>query len=218
MPRKPPQKNVVIVDPLSAADVTTTPYLPATTTIMTSDAQSSSEVSTLATSPRPVPESELTPEQRRIRELEDQLAREQGKKDPEIEYEQAVRPGATENILIHFLEDGFTALNHVWYRGQELEFQPNGQSYKDTCDRNGRSWLELRDNEFAQVEKYGRIMFRTGPWPGKALTDAAKLSVQRPLRVVGGDQSVPPPTVEELEAAERAEAKRQRAAPRLPVR
>lgn len=165
---------------------------------------------------RPAPESQLTQEQRRIRELENQLALERGKKEPEVELDVPANPGDGSNIVIHFLEDGFTALGQTWVRGQELEFEPDSQAYRDTCDRHGRSWLELRNNEFEQVDRWGVIMFRNGPWPGKPLTAAAEVPFE-PVR--GSDGSiVRPPSVEELEAAAAAEAKRRRAAPRLPAR
>src|SRR3954453_22291669 len=102
---------------------------------------------------RPKPDAELTPEQRRIRDLENQLALERGKKDVEPELETVTADNA-ETIVIHFLEDGLTSLGKVWPRGQELEFVRGGQAYRDTCDRQGRSWVELRDNEFAQVERF----------------------------------------------------------------
>lgn len=158
---------------------------------------------------RPVPEAQLSPEQRRIRELEDTLAKERGRKDPEPELDTAT-PGADGNILIHFLEDGFTALGNVWYRGQELEFDLNGGAYADTRDRNGRSWLELRDDDMAQIRRYGKVMFRSGPWPGLKLSEAdvAFESLKGAAK----------PSDADLANAERAEAARNRAAPRLPTR
>lgn len=168
-------------------------------------------ISTTTTSIRPVPDSELTPEQLRIRELENMLALERGKKDVEPEFEAPAVPGNPDNILIHFLEDGFTALGQVWFRGQELEFEPNSAAYRDTCDRNGWSWLELRNDEFAQADRWGRIMFRNGPWPGKPYQAAAKLTWK------AGNTSVEPPTESELAKADAAERRRRRAAPRLPV-
>lgn len=168
---------------------------------------------------RPVPESQLNPEQRRIRDLENQLALERGKKEPEIELAEPTRPGANENILIHFLEDGFTALGQIWRRGQELEFEPNSPAYQDTVDRFGWSWLELRLDEFQQVDRYGKVMFRVGPWPGKTYAEVAKLATFEPLKSLKEGTSPPQaPTEEELQAAERAELKRRRAAPRLPMR
>lgn len=159
---------------------------------------------------RPLPEDQLTEDQRKIRYLQDQLARERGAKDPELELEPPAQPGAEHNVLIHFLEDGFTALGSVWYRGQELEFEPGSGAYRDTVDRNGWSWLSLAGDDFAQVERYGKVYFRPGPWPGKALTAAATQPYDTP--------GAPKPSEEELERAEKSEAKRRRAAPRLPVR
>lgn len=170
------------------------------------------EVETAAPDAAPA-ERELTPEEQRIKELEYQLSLLAGKKDVEPEVEEISLPGAEGNIVIHFLEDGFTALGNVWYRGQELEFEPGSQAYKDTFNRRGQSWLDLRNDEFAQVERWGRIVFRNGPWPGKRYVDAASVSFEKVLSTDGS--SVKPPTEEELAAAEKAEARRRRAAPRL---
>jgi hypothetical protein len=164
----------------------------------------------------PKPERELTAEQRRIRELEDQLAKVLGSKEPDIELEAPKQPGNRENILIHILEDGFTALGHVWFRGQEIEFEPGSPAYNDTVDRTGWSWLALRDDEFGQVERWGKIMFRSGPWPGKSYTDAAGVPYDQ-VRDKNGNL-LPPPGEDELAAAAAAERKRNRAAPRLPLR
>lgn len=158
---------------------------------------------------RPVPEAELSPQGQRIRELEHQLALERGKKDPEIAEPD---PGAVEglgddtNIVIHILEDGFTHAGKVWYRGQELEFVPGSQQWRETCDRTGRSWLDLRGDEFAQVERWGKVMFRNGPWPGRSYLDAAKELF---------DGVAGTPDEEQLRAAQQAEARRRRAVPSL---
>jgi len=168
-----------------------------------------------APAPRPAPESTLTPEQRRIRDLENQLAVERGRKDPEPELEEPAEPGAQGNILIHFVAEGFTALGMVWRRGQELEFVPGSPAYRDTCDRFGRSWLELRDNEQAQVERFKEVKFRSGPWLGKSYAEVASAHFER-LKPLQDGQSLAP-TEQELRQAALAEARRNRAAPRLPV-
>jgi len=163
---------------------------------------------------RPVPESQLNPEQRRIRDLENQLALERGRKDPEPELE-PVAPGTAGVIRIHFVADGFTALGSVWYRGQELEFAPGSRAWADTCDRFGRSWLDLRDSPAAQEERFGEVKFRSGPWPGKTYRDASTARFDGLTPLKEGQRLIPDEA--ELAKAEQAEQRRRRAAPRLPV-
>ncbi len=159
---------------------------------------------------------DLTPDQVRIRELEDLLARERGRKDPERQVERPKVAGKG-TILIHVLHNGFTANGQVWYRGQELEFDRQSRSYTDTLDRTGASWLDLRGDDFAQVERYGEVMFRAGPWPGKAYVDAASAEFE-PLKALGGEGSVGRPTVEELARAQQLEQQRARGVPRFAMR
>lgn len=153
---------------------------------------------------------ELTPEQQEIKFLRDRLAQSEGKKEYEPEVEEIATPGAEENILIHFLEDGLTVNGRVMYRGDELEFDPRSKAYKDTFDRRGRTFLDLRHNEFAQVDRWGKIMFRNGPWPGKTYADGS----YEALKAERGDGSLRPPTAEEIERAEKL--RKRRAAPHLP--
>lgn len=159
---------------------------------------------------RPAPDSALSADQLRIRELEHRLALAEGKKDVLGEAEIA-EPGP-DNIVLHFLEDGLTALGQVWMRGQELEFAPGSRAFEDTKDRTGKSWVSLVDDEFAQVSKWGKVMFRRGPWPGKTYADGT----YEVLGQVGGTGTVPAPTQTELAVATEAERARRRAAPTLP--
>lgn len=162
--------------------------------------------------PAPPVELTLTADQIMIRELRNQLALERGKKDGEPQLDPVAQPGDQENILIHFLEDGLTAGGQVWYRGQEIEYEPGSRAYQDTFDRLGRSWLDLRNDEFAQVERWGKVMFRTGPWPGKKLSEA-KVEFEKVRNDRG--EVVASPSAEDLAKFEAAEAKRRRAAARL---
>ena len=114
---------------------------------------------------RPKPESQLTPAEKKIRDLQDQLAR---KKAQEIEnaadaFDKVL--DEDEVVVIHIVEDGFTFGGRVWYRGQEIQFPVDGEAYEQTLDRNGDSWLDNGDYE--QVALWGSVKFRKGPWPGK---------------------------------------------------
>ncbi len=157
----------------------------------------------------------LTAEQLRIRELEAKLAELQSDKAASAEVSEPVKtsPG-NDGILIHFLEDGFTALGKSFYRGDELEFAPDSQAYKDTCDKNGRSWLELRHDEYAQVDRYGKIMFRSGPWPGKDYKAAAG-KFQR-LASIDSGKPLPGLSEEDLERVNEMARRSKRQAPTLP--
>lgn len=81
----------------------------------------------------------------------------------------AVVEDASETILVHILEDGFSAHGQVWYRGQEIEYVKNETVYKDTLDRDGNSWLDLDPR--GQMRRYGRVYFAPGPWPGVEYED-----------------------------------------------
>ncbi len=125
---------------------------------------------------RPIPESELTPDQRKIRQLEDQLAKVETRKFDASKEELEDFDGE-DTILIHVLKDGFTALDRVWYRGQEIEFEKGGRAYEQTKDRNGLSWLTFDDTE--QMQRWGDVSFRRGPWPGANWSETAASEAER---------------------------------------
>lgn len=121
----------------------------------------------------PKPESQLSEEQKRIRELEDLLARRKTTdlENAEPEYEDV----EGETILLHVLEDGFTACGQIWYRGQEIEFVRGSVAHKQQLDRNGDSWLDLIEDIDAQFDKWGRQMIAAGPWRGRKWGDTSTL-------------------------------------------
>lgn len=80
-------------------------------------------------------------------------------------------------VLVHFVEDGFSAHERVWYRGQELEYERGSAAYQETLDRTGHSWLD--DGDAVQMRRYGRVMFRSGPWPGYDYTDDVARDAER---------------------------------------
>ena len=70
----------------------------------------------------------------------------------------AASAGSGDVILLHIVEDGFTAQGAVWMRGQELEFKKDTPEYRDTLDRNGKSWLDLLGDDAAQMEMFGKVL------------------------------------------------------------
>jgi hypothetical protein len=176
-----------------------------------------------------------TPEALRIQELEAKLARLTALVEAQVEAQvEAPRPAtapapsaplgdepvleleipapAPDNILIHILEDGFTALGQVWYRGQEIEFNRGSRAFQDTCGRSGQSWLFL--TEAGQMRRFGKVYFRRGPWPGAKYTDARPTDFSA-LSALNGDGTIQGLTPADLHRAQQMEANRRRAAPVL---
>lgn len=130
----------------------------------------------------PAPPKELTEEQKLIKELEDQLAK-RNATILESAPQQYVQAKSGDTILIHFLEDGFTALGTTWYRGQELEFEVGGQAYEQTKDRFGKTWLDLAGDVQAQYDRWGKQYMGIGkfiPRPNEKFEDeVAKADARR---------------------------------------
>ncbi len=89
----------------------------------------------------------------------------EGKADPDVVYDDSTPSKEEDTLLIHFTEDGFTALGVVWCKGQEVEFVIGSSAYEDTKDRFGKSWLDLVDNYSEQRRRFGRVMFSKGESP-----------------------------------------------------
>lgn len=67
---------------------------------------------------------------------------------------------------IHFIGAAFTVHgrdSRVMEYGDELAITPEFR--QANLDRNGHCWLDMIDNEDAQISRWGRVMFRRGPWP-----------------------------------------------------
>jgi hypothetical protein len=157
------------------------------------------------TEPEPEP---LTPDQLRIIELETALAAQQSANESDlvpVEYSPAPKG---ETILLHFVEDGFSACGQIWYRGQELEFEVGGKAHKQQINSKGKSWLDLVDDIDGQFERWGKQFFAPGPWRGRSWADSP----------VPSDITDPKEIAEYkagIKVAEAAERKRNRAAPIL---
>lgn len=111
---------------------------------------------------RPVAETELTPKQKKIRELNDRLAQAQAaafESGGEV-YEDVADDD--ELRVIHFVAEGWTAQGRVWQMGDTVGFA--GEAYEQTKNKvTGESWLDLDDT--AQIIRYGKVFFRTGRRP-----------------------------------------------------
>lgn len=91
-------------------------------------------------------------------------AKEDISSDP-IEYSRpAVSSALGDYVTIHFREDGFSAWGQVWHRGQEITIQEGSPDWERTRDRTGFTWLDIRDDEAAQEQKYGKRYFASGPF------------------------------------------------------
>lgn len=77
-----------------------------------------------------------------------------------VDISQVVDP-SEQKILIHFVEDGFT-WKKVWLRGEMLELGPDHPWWESA-----QPWIRLSKTE--QFQRYGRVFFDFGPFPGRAL-------------------------------------------------
>jgi hypothetical protein len=73
-------------------------------------------------------------------------------------------------VVFHFVTDGFTVFSNVWYYGQEVRLDKDSDDYKSTLAPDGTSWLDL--DEDSQIAKWGKRVFRLGPWKGKSYLEA----------------------------------------------
>lgn len=152
--------------------------------------------------PAPVefrPTSELTEDERMIRDLEDKVARKRSAEADASPVQYATGEGTGERILLHFLEDGFTFGGVVWYRGQEVEFVTGSPAHLQQVDRNGESWLDTVSDTAAQYKRWNKQYFAPGPWPGQQWGDTSRLTN--------------PDDIALAEASALAERRRGRAAP-----
>jgi hypothetical protein len=114
-----------------------------------------------------VPTEKLSPDEQKLRDLEDALAKRKADAlvAAPVEYDNSGHEG--ENvILIHILEDGFIFNGVTWYKGQEVEFVVGSLAYEQTKDRNGWTWLDIAGDPAAQYRKWRKQYIGLGPWPG----------------------------------------------------
>lgn len=130
---------------------------------------------------------EKTAKQLRIEELEDQLARRKAVELERAPVEYSKPTGKGTKILIHIVEDGFTALGTTWYRGQEIEFEVPSAEYNRTKDINGVSWVDVAGDLQEQYARWGQQYLGVGPFiarPGEKFEDAVAAEDARRGRAV----------------------------------
>jgi len=105
-----------------------------------------------------------------------------------------------DDIAVHFIEDGLTALGQVWYRGQVLRMAVGDAVWAKTLGHDGSSWLELSKQR--QIEVYGKQFFDYGPWPFDWDAD----DVRKTLRDAGYPDAEVEAAVVSMKALEQPEA------------
>ncbi len=184
-----------LLEELSAASPETTPQAETSSSVGDEDDERIRELKAALAQPLPKFEAteeetsgpkELTPKQREIQDLEDQLAK-RNALIAENAPTQYAPPAKGETILIHIVEDGFIALGEVWFRGQELEFEIGGSAYRQTQDLNGNSWVDIAGDLQAQYQKWGKQRIGLGPFiprPNEKFEDDVARSDARRKRAV----------------------------------
>lgn len=137
-----------------------------------------------------------TPQEARIRELEETIARlsaaqaaAPAEPDPatkERQHREALAKTQTvlnsgesfetvseddDVITLHILDTGITFAGKVWNYGQNVQIKRGGEAYKGTVDRNGNSWLDDLSPE-AQKARFKRIVVGEGLYSGPEFKDA----------------------------------------------
>jgi hypothetical protein len=157
---------------------------------------------------RPKPESLLTENEKVQRQRAHAEAVRLGASLPNPVFE-PVSPTAPQQV-IHLIEDGLTFAGLTWYRGQEIRLTVGSERWKQA-----QAWINQTD--FEQVERYGSIKFRPGPWPGLSYADALKQQ-QHPLSALDKTKAkagvkAALPDEDALHRAQQAEERRRGAVP-----
>jgi hypothetical protein len=74
---------------------------------------------------------------------------------------------------VHFLEDGVTALDRVFVRGEQIEVTEGSPWWEMLHNRDGDCLFALDRHE--QMVKFGKQLWEEGPWPYEPYDLQAKL-------------------------------------------
>lgn len=64
---------------------------------------------------------------------------------------------------VHFLEDGVTALDRVFVRGEEVEVKPGTPWFEMAHDAEGNCVFAI--DRVSQIRRFGKHLWDEGPWP-----------------------------------------------------
>lgn len=153
---------------------------------------------------RVTPAELLSPEQRAERERQHAGALRAGAENPQpvIERPSGQRP----TITFHIVKSGWTWAGLVWYRGQEITLEEGTPRWHEA-----QRFINWSEQE--QMDRYGCIRWRLGPWPfRKSYVDGAG-AVQK-LATLDGKGQVAGPTEDQLRQADELERRRGGGVPR----
>lgn len=88
-----------------------------------------------------------------------------------------VRKPSVDTKVINFVKDGIILDRRQWFTGMELEYTPDSDVVKATKDRKGNSWLDIVDDEEAQLSRYGDVYMRPGPYRGKKFASMTAMEI-----------------------------------------
>lgn len=154
---------------------------------------------------RPKAEKDLTPEERNERQRAHAEAVRLGQREAPPGPPERPQPGQ-ETQVIHMMEDGMSFAGVVWMRGQEIVLPVGSPRWQQAQD-----WINMTD--FQQMDRWGKVMFRPGPWPGRSVAEALAAGPEQPMLAPDGKTPLPPPDPAAFQRAAQLEAQRAGAVP-----
>jgi len=155
-------------------------------------------------SARVTPYEELTPAQQADRDRLHAAALRRGREDSPLVFEP---PTGTKPMLVfHVVKSGWTFAGNVWMRGQEIKLEEGSPRWHEA-----QRFIHWTEQE--QMDYYGGIRWRLGPWPFQRSYISPGSQFQ-PLGSLDGKGQVAGPTEEQLRQADAAEQRRNGGVPR----
>jgi len=153
---------------------------------------------------RPVPYEMLSPAERAERDRMHAAALREGSRDRPLVFEP---PSGTRPVLVfHIVKSGWTFAGNVWMRGQEIKLEEGSPRWQEA-----QRFIHWSDQE--QVDSYGCVRWKLGPWPFRTSYADGAGSFQK-LGGLDGKGQVTGPTEEQLAQADEAERRRDGGVPR----